>query len=208
MGRGRARVRAGRRQPRSGAPSGARARGSGRSGRGSRPRRACSPSLRSSAGEKRASSALVGGMCRPSVGAVVARMIRRSIARASLARISWPHSARRSAWATVPRRTGRSPRRRRTVRPISGSRWKRSTNGVWSSSIARQKRSSSSASSPVARRQTTPSGRCQATPRPAGSIAVRIPSRNVRVASPARRADSASEYGPRGRSSALTTTRE
>ena len=115
------------------------------------PRRAWRPSLRSSAGEKRARSEVVGGMLSPSRRSVAARTIRRSIARASLARISWPQSARSRAWATVASRTGRSPRRRRTVAPSSGSRWKRRTNGVWSSSSARQKRSWSRASSPVAR---------------------------------------------------------
>ena len=56
---------------------------------------------------------------------------------------------------------------------------------MWSSSSPRQKRICSSASSPVARRQTIPSGRCQATARPSGRLAFSTPSLHVLVASEA-----------------------
>ena len=91
-------------------------------------------------------------------GSPIARRIPRSIASARLASISWPQIARRSACATVARRSGRSPCRRRIDGPSSGSFRKRCENSVVSASSARQKRSSSSPSSSGARRLDEPVG--------------------------------------------------
>ena len=83
----------------------------------------------------------VGGGRRRRAGrraaALAARITRRSIARASrggdqLAR----RAARRSAWATVAVRSGRSPRSSRIGAASSGSSAKRRRNSLWSSSSA------------------------------------------------------------------------
>ena len=161
---------------RSAAPSAARARPSASAAARVAPRRAWRPSLRSSAGEKRARSAVVGGMLSPS-----RRLGRRAddppLHRARLARQDQLAAERAEQRLGDGRRAAPAGARAAAgpSAPSSGSRWKRRTNGVWSSSIPRQKRSWSSASSPVARRQTTPSGRCQATARPAGTIGVQDP---------------------------------
>ena len=57
-------------------------------------------------------------------------MSRASSSRAALAWISWPQTAFSSECVTVAVRSGRSPRRLRTARPISGSSAKRRRNGV------------------------------------------------------------------------------
>jgi hypothetical protein len=163
------------------------------------PRRACSPSERSSAGAKLARSAAVGGTCKPPTSGVAARMTLRSIWRARRDSISCPQNARSSACATVASRTGLSPRRWTTACRSSGSRRKRWRNGAWSSSSASMNRSRSTAARDRARRTIVPSTRCHAAPSsPPGSAAVTTPLRTIRVASPPR-SESASEYAPRGR---------
>ena len=141
--------------------------------------------------------------------ASTARTIRRSICRASRDVISWPQNARSSAWATVATRTGRSPARWLVERPSSGSPRKRRRNSEWSSSTARQKRSCSRPSALAATTCTRPSGDCRANARSSrpstSSVAEKTPSRNVRVASPAWRAESDSMYGPAGLTMASTT---
>ena len=143
----------------------------------------------------------------PSAG-VTARTIRRSICRASLDVISWPQNARRRAWAMVATRMGRSPARWLVERPSSGSPRNRRRNSEWSSSTARQKRSRSRPSALAPATCTRPSGDCRANARSSrpstSSVAENTPSRNVRVASPAWRADSDSMYGPAGRTMAST----
>ncbi len=127
------------------------------------PRRACSPSARSSGGEKRPSAAVVGGAWRR----VPARRGRRhggSAARSRGPACQDQLAAERAEQRLRdgPERTGRRPRRRRVASPISGSSAKRGRNSEWSASRARQKRSCSRPCSLAARRTTAPSGCCQA----------------------------------------------
>src|SRR5207302_4093980 len=77
----------------------------------------------------------------------------------------------------------------------------------WSSSSASIQRSFSAACSDSERIETTPSGRCHARATEPRHRAVTRPSRTRRVASPAKRAESASEYGPLGRTSNSTMSR-
>ncbi len=126
--RGRAHVRAvRRRRPRAGA-SAAPDRRNGRAGSGTRrdgPRARACRAARAKNGPVRPRSAAHEG--RRAAG-VAARMIVRSICRARLAWISWPATARRSAWATVPVRIGLRPRTLRSVSASSGSSAKRRRN--------------------------------------------------------------------------------
>ena len=75
---------------------------------------------------------------------------------------------------------------------------------MWSSSRASVQRSFSAAAADSDRTVTVPSGDCHARATAPQQRAVKRPSRTRRVASPARRAESASEYGPRGRTAIST----
>ena len=138
---------------------------------------------------------LGGAWSRVPTAGVAARMIRRSIARASRARISWPQSARRSAWATVAVRTaaGRQVPRRRPDQRVAPE-----TAQELGVVVRRERGRSGAARGPArlaARRTTSPSGRCQACasswPSAPSTAAVTRPSWIVRVASPIRRHESA-----------------
>src|SRR5262245_29868412 len=170
------------------------------------PRRAWSPSRRSSAGERAPSVAADGGtVSRPRRG-LVERTIVRSSSRARPDSISWPQSARSSAPATVGTRSGRNPRSCRTASPSSSSSAKRRTNSEWSSSSASTNRSRSTTASFSAWTPIAPFRFCHACATPSSKAHVSTPSRYDRVASNARRAVRASEYRPRGRSSVSSTT--
>ena len=159
-GRGRPRGRSAGRSPPWRRDASARARRSDRHGRGRSRGASRAPSERRRAGESAPSSALVGAAWRPVAGSrgAIARMTRRSICRASRAVISWPQTARRSDWATVPTRSGRSPRRRGSTGPSSGSSRKRAQNSEWSSSSASWKRTAATAASLSARTTDRPVG--------------------------------------------------
>ena len=118
-GRGRARGAGVRRRPGTARRVGARGRMSGTGGSSAAPRRAWRPRRRSSAGASAPSACADGGAWKRSSAGVTARTMRRSICLASREVISWPQSARSSACATVPTRTGRNPARWLVDRPSS-----------------------------------------------------------------------------------------
>ena len=120
--------------------------------------------------------------------------------------MSCPQTARRSDCATVAVRSGRYPRRCFVARPSSGSSAKRRRNSEWSSSSASAQRSFSAAATDSDRIVTVPSGDCHARATAPQQRAVTRPSCTRRVASPASRAESASEYGPRGRTTISATS--
>ena len=203
MARARARARGGRRSRRSASPC-SRSSSSDRQSRTSAAaRRACKPSARSCDGASAPRSCVVGETwSRSSAGMHSARTIVCSSRRARFASMSWPQNARSSACATFGTRTGRSPRSSRDARPSNGSSRTRRRKSEWSSSSASSQRMRSAAAAEPARIVTVPSDDCHArasSARPStASACVSRPSRNVRVASLASRAESASEYGPRG----------
>ena len=174
------------------------------------PRRVPSPSRRSSAGEKRPRSAEVGAACRPPSSRVAARITARSICRASRAVISCPATARSSACATVAVRIGRRPRRcwiGRAEQRVGGEPPQELRVVVVDAEHEAHLLEALLARAPGRRRcRRAAATRAPARARsPPANVIVITPSRTTRVASLPCRAESRSEYGPRGLSSAAIT---
>ena len=170
------------------------------------PRRSCRPSRRSSNGAAAARVAVVGGSDRPSASGGAERADHETLEPSRCLRVDELAANRaeqrlRDGRACVPAavRGGASPRGRAADRPRTRRR-----NSEWSSSSASTQRSFSAAATDSDRIVTTPSRDCQARATAPQQRAVTSPSRTVRVASPASRAESSSEYGPRGRTAIST----
>ena len=185
----------------------ARARGSGRAGR--EPRRAARATRAGAArtAPLRANVAAVGGSQQPSSSdGESARITRRSSFLAVFESMSCPQTARSSACATVAVRTGRSPRKCfGRARRAAGRRAKRRRNSEWSSSSASAQRSLLGSLRRLGPdRHDCRRGDCQARATASATAGREEPVPHRRVASPASRADSSSEYGPLGRTAIST----